>query len=148
MAIESFLGDLVVPDELEVFEVTPEFTFHLTGSRAFPLSTSSVLQSDWDFFASDSLRIRQFLEAEGFQIEGRAYDGDPLTTLVYRKYLPRLKTHVDVQLVTNIYLKKEINDAIIYFFPAGLPSFQNVAEKKLFAKRLWRMAVMLKRSVS
>lgn len=127
----------VYPGEVKLLHDSEVFKFHLTGSRAFGLDHILHPLSDWDFFAQDSLKIRTFLESNGFETESESYRDDHLTTMLYRKPIASSKIHIDIQLIVNMELKIKIEDALIASFPTGLPTFEDQVEKKIFTKRLW-----------
>lgn len=76
------------------------FDFHLTGSRYFGNAT---IASDWDFYAQDSIAIREFLEQNGFRREAK-YSSEYVDLNVARVYVSKLAS-IDVQLQNNVNLK-------------------------------------------
>ena len=136
--------DKLLPEELRFLEETPDFLFTLTGSRSFTFG-KIYKDSDWDFFIEESKELLVFLEQHGFVKQYDAYQNDPLNVAVYRKDIPSLGTHIDIQVVNDIQAKTKINSALKTHFPYGLPEFSNNVERKLFTKRLWRLIYQLYR---
>jgi hypothetical protein len=64
----------------ESLDASP-FAFYLTGSRFFGGTHSN---SDYDFFAEDSLELREILRGLGFYQEDSSYKDDQLIETVYR----------------------------------------------------------------
>lgn len=136
--------DKSIPEELQFLEETPDFLFTLTGSRSFTFG-KIYKDSDWDFFIEESKELLIFLKQHGFVNQYDAYQNDPLNVAVYRKDIPLLGTHVDIQVVNDIQAKVRMNSALKTHFPYGLPEFSNDVERKLFTKRLWRLMYQLYR---
>lgn len=134
-----------LPRELRFLEETSDFLFILTGSRSF--TYGKVFETaDWDFFTEEKKGLVDFLEKNGFVNCHNAYENDPLNTAVYRKLLPSLKTHIDIQIVNDLRAKTKLNTALKMYFPYGLPVFSNETDRKLFTKRLWSMMCYIYRS--
>ena len=130
--------DKSVPEELRFLEETPDFLFTLTGSRSFTFG-KIYRDSDWDFFIEESKELLVFLQQHEFVNQYDAYQNDPLNTAVYRKDIPSLGTHVDIQVVNDVQAKIEMNSALKMHFPYGLPEFSNDVDRKLFTRKLWRL---------
>lgn len=97
MTIEN-ISD-ITPSIVREFFKTDKFKFYLTGSRYFG---SSGLLSDWDFFVEHTDEVKVFLTDLGFEnICNKDYLFDRTTVYTYRYQ------NVDVQLVTNIQVKKK-----------------------------------------
>lgn len=134
--------DKSIPEELQFLEETPDFLFTLTGSRSFTFG--KVYQnSDWDFFIEESKELLTFLKQHEFVNQYDAYQNDPLNVAVYRKDIPSLGTHVDIQVVNDVQAKIKMNSALKMHFPYGLPEFSNDVDRKLFTRRLWRLMYQL-----
>lgn len=134
----------ILPRELLFLEETPDFLFTLTGSRSF--TYGKVFETaDWDFFTEEKKELIKFLEDNGFVNCYSAYENDPLNTAVYRKDIPSLGTHVDIQVVNDVQAKIKMNSALKMHFPYGLPEFSDNIDRKLFTKRLWRLMYQLYR---
>lgn len=136
--------DKLIPEELRFLEETPDFLFTLTGSRSFTFG-KIYKDSDWDFFIEESKGLLVFLQQHEFVNQYDAYQNDPLNTAVYRKDIPSLGTHVDIQVVNDVQAKIKMNSALKMHFPYGLPEFSNDVDRKLFTKRLWRLMYQLYR---
>lgn len=134
--------DKSIPEELQFLEETPDFLFTLTGSRSFTFG--KVYQnSDWDFFIEESKELLTFLKQHEFVNQYDAYQNDPLNVAVYRKDIPSLGTHVDIQVVNDVQAKIKMNSALKMHFPYGLPEFSDDVDRKLFTRRLWRLMYQL-----
>lgn len=80
-------------------------TFYLTGSRYFGVNES---WSDYDYFVQYSEGLVNNLKDLGFRSVSVHDYGDSLCVAVMRKYCYVLCAQVDVQLVTNPYLKQDV----------------------------------------
>ena len=88
--------------------IESDIKFYQTGSRYFGTSTDD---SDWDFFADDTIDTRRWLTDHGFiclsfYADNNEYNIDPFCNAVYRQ------GKVDVQLVNNLDLKIKAQDLI------------------------------------
>jgi hypothetical protein len=109
--------------------------FHLTGSRFFGTERA---ESDWDYFAKDSLLNRFLLKVLGFRrIQGQPQKGSDLKAVYRHSIGTETAEQIDVQLRTNIEVRKEIQEAMLEF------DLGEILEDKKNAQKVWKLAYRL-----
>ena len=114
--------------------IDAEFKFFLTGSRFF--NPTKEGERDWDFYAENSVQIKQYLDSLGFELteDDPAYIGDPNAIQLYRIFPNRID-HIDVQLVDDIDAKHTVQRELK---ASGLLMLMG---NKEYRKRLWHIGL-------
>lgn len=92
------------------------YDFRLTGSRYFDCAGAN---SDWDFFVSDTIAVRQFLAGLGFTRQAVTAYEKPLQEIVdvYRLAKPdetdwRKPYLIDVQISTDVVKRQKVQEVL------------------------------------